>query len=212
MKYYLIHGIDAARKPFMEHQFQKFGIPEEDVVWITYPNKTDPLPSGICTKADLPRGHQACTYKHYLILQDIVKNQYSHAVIMEDNIEFRGNVPKTLSRYLNDLPSDWDCVFDSDCYGLQHPGPFDSSISVYKRDNEQGSSKGAHFIFLTLAAATKLYNNFLPFHEGSDHMYNFLFKTLNMNVYWAEPPNVHKIERTSTWKDDPPKKFIWSRR
>ena len=65
---------------------------------------------------------------------------------------------------------------------------------------------------MTLSAATKLYNNFLPFHEGSDHMYNYLFKKLDMNVFWAEPPNVHKIQRESTWLDDPKpkKKFYWS--
>ena len=48
MKYYLIHGIDSIRKPFMENQFQRFGIPAEDVTWITYPNKTDYLPYKPC--------------------------------------------------------------------------------------------------------------------------------------------------------------------
>ncbi len=206
IKYYLVHGIDPSRKPFMEDQFKQFGIPAEDVSWILYPNKFDPLPSGICTKLDLPRGHIACTYKHYLILKDIVENQHPIAVLMEDNISFRGNVPDAISRYMKDLPADWDCVFDSDYFGMKFHGEIKSNCSVYKT----GSSKGAHFILLTLAAATKLYNNFLPFHEGSDHMYNFLFKKLDMNVYWAEPPNVCKIQRESTWKD-PVKKFGWLR-
>lgn len=203
--YYLIHGIDSSRKPFMEHQFQQFGI--TDVTWINTPNKYDLLPDGICIKPDLPRGHIACTYKHYLILKDIVEKQRPLAVIIEDNIEFRGNVPEALSRYLKDLPDDWDCVFDSDYFGMKFSGEIKPDCSVYKT----GTSKGAHFLFLNLSAATKLYNNFLPFHEGSDHMYNSLFKSLNMNVYWAEPPNVHKIERGSTWLDDvrPTKKFKW---
>jgi hypothetical protein len=113
---------------------------------------------------------------------------------------------------LEDLPPEWDCLFDSDYFGLKHSGEIIPSNLVYKQDNNNNASKGAHFIFLTLSAATKLYDNFLPFHEGSDHMYNYLFKKLNMNVYWAEPPNVHKIERGSTWLDapKPKKKFIWS--
>jgi GR25 family glycosyltransferase involved in LPS biosynthesis len=202
IQYYLIHGIDSTRKPFMEDQFQKFGI--ENVMWITYPNKNDYIPEGVCTKIGLPKGHISCTYKHYLILKDIVEKQHRVAVIMEDNIEFRGNVPEALSRYLKDLPEDWDCVFDSDYFGMKYTG---ENSSVYKT----GTSKGAHFIFISLSGATKLYNNFLPFHEGSDHMYNYLFKKLNMNVYWAEPPNVHKIQRESTWLDTYPKKrFIWS--
>lgn len=205
IKYYLIHGIDSSRKPFMEDQFNKYGI--ENVTWINCPNKNDFLPQGICTKLDLPKGHIACTYKHYLILKDIVENQHSLAVIMEDNIQFQGNVPEALSRYLKDLPEDWDCVFDSDYFGMKYDGEIKPDCSVYKT----GTSKGAHFILLNLSSATKLYNNFLPFHEGSDHMYNFLFKKLDMNVYWAEPPNVHKIQRESTWLDDPipKKKFKW---
>lgn len=205
MKYYLVHGIDFSRKAFMEDQFQKFGV--KDVTWVNYPNKYDRLPSGICSKPDLPRGHVACTYKHYLILKDIVENQYPLAVLMEDNIEFRGNVEDAIDRYIKDLPPDWDCVFDSDYFDMKFDGEINPDCSVYKT----GTSKGAHFILMTLSAATKLYNNFLPFHEGSDHMYNYLFKKLNMNVYWAEPPNVHKIQRQSTWMDEPQKKrFKWS--
>ncbi len=206
MQYYLIHGIDASRKPFMEDQFKKFGI--DNVSWVNYPNKHDYIPDKITTNKTMPRGHIACTYKHYLILKDIVEKQHPLAVIMEDNIEFRGNVPEALSRYLKDVPEDWDCVFDSDYVGIQYDGEIIPEISVYKT----GSSKGAHFIFLNLKSATKLYENFLPFHEGSDHMYNYLFKKLNMNVYWAEPPNVHKIQREFTWLDTPEvskKKFRW---
>lgn len=189
----------------MEDQFQTFGI--KDVTWVNYPNKYDRLPSEICTKPTLPKGHVACTYKHYLILKDIVENQHPLAVIMEDNIEFRGNVEDAINRYLKDLPADWDCVFDSDYFDMKFDGEINPDCSVYKT----GTSKGAHFILMTLSAATKLYNNFLPFHEGSDHMYNYLFKQLNMNVYWAEPPNVHKIQRESTWMDGPPRKrFKWS--
>jgi GR25 family glycosyltransferase involved in LPS biosynthesis len=207
VQYYLVHGIDPSRKPFMMNQFSTFGIVDTDVQWITHPNKSDPLPAGICTHSTLPRGHQACTYKHYLILKDIVDNQHPLAVIMEDNIEFRGNVPDALSRYLQDLPAGWDCVFDSDFMGMKFGGQITSDTSVYKT----GTSKGAHFILLNLSAATKLYNNFLPFHEGSDHMYNYLFEKLDMNVYWAEPPNVHKIQRESTWMDKvkPKNKFLW---
>lgn len=207
MKYYLIHGIDPIRKPFMEDQFKRFGV--TDVTWINGPNKNDVLPNGICDNPTLPKGHVACTYKHYLILKDIVENQHPLAVIMEDNIEFRGNVPDAINRYLKDLPNDWDCVFDSDYFDMKFEGEIRSDCSVYKT----GTSKGAHFILLNLSSATKLYNSFLPFHEGSDHMYNQLFKKLNMNVYWAEPPNIHKIQRESTWLDDPPKKrFKWTRR
>jgi len=223
MHYYLIHGVDATRKPFMEDQFRRYGIPADDVTWITYPNKHDPLPN-VCTKSTLPRGMISCTYKHYLALKDICEKGYEHAVIMEDNIEFRDNVPNTLKVYMDEMPNDWDCVFDSDflgkkpiepivdgkrlykhTYGLHHYVQYYlSNGSVYRQYEIYGASKGAHFLFLTQNAAQKLCAAFLPFHESSDHHYNILFDKLRLNVYLAEPPNVHKIDRPSTWKDDTP--------
>lgn len=213
MHYYLIHGIDPERKPFMENQFEKFGVPKEDVKWIMWPNKEDTLPEGICANPILPKGMVAVTYKHYLILKDICENKHPLAVIMEDNIEFRGNVPDAIERYLKDVPEDWDCVFDSDFYDLKFvEGPVYPEKSVYKKSNtvtEQcaGSGKGAQFILINLQAAQKLYSSFLPFHECSDHWYNHMFRLQNMNVFWAEPPNVHKINRPSTWKDSPRTRF-----
>jgi len=230
--YYLIYGIDSSRKPFMEQQFKTYGILENSVTWITHPNKNDPLPD-VCSNKDLPKGMISCTYKHYLALKDIVEKGYSHAVIMEDNIEFRDNVPKALERYLRDLPPDWDMLFDSDFLDLKSIANITPDTIVYKqayglhqlvkymyvdgkteiRNEKRGVSKGAHFIFLTHKAAKELYDNFIPFHESSDHHYNFLCEKLNLNVYWAEPPNVHKINRPSTWKDEIVKKskFIWNK-
>lgn len=188
----------------MEQQFNMHGI--NNVTWINYPNKTDYIPPNVCINSTLPKGHISCTYKHYLILKDIVEKQHPLAVIMEDNICFIKNVPDTLEKYLKDLPEDWDCVFDSDYLGMKYNGEITSDCSVYKT----GKSKGAHFIFLNLKAATTIYNHFMPFHEGSDHMYNHIFKQNNMNVFWAEPPNVIKIQRQSTWRDDYPPKNKFS--
>lgn len=199
----------------MEHQFKTYGIPPEDVTWITYPNKTDFIPD-VCINDRLTKGQIACTYKHYLALKDIVENNHELAVILEDNIEFRGNVPSAIERYLNDLPQDWNAVFDSDFLGFKYiEGPIHSDCSVYLKSNQKsqqchGSSKGAHFILLNLKTAKLLYDHFLPFDNVTDHYYNSLFRKLDMKVYWAEPPNVHKINRPSTWKDEPKKKgFSW---
>ncbi len=227
LHYYLIHGVDATRKPFMEDQFSRFGVPLEDVTWITYPNKHDPLPN-VCTNPTLPKGMISCTYKHYLALKDICDKGYEYAVIMEDNIEFRANVPETLQSYIHELPPDWDCVFDSNFYGKKPLEPIVETKRLYKHTHGQewdveyvrpdgttytqleiyGATKGAHFIFLTQRAAQTLSAKFLPFFHSSDHHYNRLLSDLNMNVYWAEPPNVHKINRPSTWTDHV-KRFSW---
>jgi hypothetical protein len=119
------------------------------------------------------------------------------------------------------MPDDWDCVFDTDffgkktqetvvdgkrlykhTYGLYYYVPYYTKHTVITEYEMYGASKGAHFLFLTQHAAQQLCAAFLPFHESSDHHYNILFDKLRLNVYWAEPPNVHKINRPSTWKDE----------
>jgi len=205
MKFYLIHGLDRRRRIFMQTQLRHSRIPVSDVTWINHPNKDDVLPAGIASNPSLTIGQVAITYKHYLALKDIVEKRLPAAVIMEDNIEFLSSVPDRVAQYLAQLPKDWDCLFDSDFFGwtyvesLIEPGKL-----VYKKSNEKteqcgGASKGAHFLMVSGKGAKLMFDNFLPFNNVSDHYYNYLAKKLNLNCYWAEPPNIHKIQRQSTW-------------
>jgi len=189
----------------MQTQLRHSRIPVSDVTWINHPNKDDVLPAGIASNPSLTIGQVAITYKHYLALKDIVEKRLPAAVIMEDNIEFLSSVPDRVAQYLAQLPKDWDCLFDSDFFGwtyvesLIEPGKL-----VYKKSNEKteqcgGASKGAHFLMVSGKGAKLMFDNFLPFNNVSDHYYNYLAKKMNLNCYWAEPPNIHKIKRQSTW-------------
>jgi GR25 family glycosyltransferase involved in LPS biosynthesis len=190
----------------MEMQLRHSGIVAADVTWINHPNKDETLPPGISSNPNLTIGQIAITYKHYLALEDIVRKKLPAAVIMEDNIEFLSNVPERLSQYLSQLPEGWDCIFDSDFFGWRFiETPIEPGKFVYKKSNEQteqcgGATKGAHFFMISNKGAEALLNNFLPFTNVSDHYYNYLAKKLNLNCYWAEPPNIHKIQRESTWR------------
>jgi GR25 family glycosyltransferase involved in LPS biosynthesis len=206
MKYYLIHGVDASRKEFMLDQFAAYGIDNNDVTWLCHPNKNeieDHMIPGYTTKMDLSKGQISCTIKHYLALKDIVEKGYPYAVIMEDNLCFKGNVPERLEQYLKQLPPDWDTLFDSD-WTTYIEGPVTPDCLVYKKSNEKteqchGGSKLANFILVSAKGAKTMYEHFLPFNHVSDWYYNYLLKTYNMNSYWAEPANTHHILRPSTW-------------
>ena len=206
MKYYLIHGLDRKRRIFMEVQLRHSGILKNEVTWINHPNKDDPLPEGICSNPNLTLGQIAITYKHYLALKDIVENKYTSAVIMEDNIEFLSSVPAKINEYLSQLPEDWDLVFDSDFFGWRFiESQIKSEQLVYKKKREEtsqchGASKGAHFYLVNFKAAQKLLDQFIPFDNVSDHLLNDLIRKLELNTYWADPPNIHKIQRASTWR------------
>jgi GR25 family glycosyltransferase involved in LPS biosynthesis len=203
MKYYLIHNGQEERKNDMLHQCTTYGIPLCDINWIIEPNSIESIPSYITSIARLTRGTFICTYKHYLALEDICKNKYELAVVMEDNIYFDTCVPTQIDHYLSQLPDDWSILFDSDIQGIQYDeGPIVPSTSVYRKNNSGGSfggsSKGANFYLIKLKTAQLLYENFLPFTREIDWHYNYMFQQLDIHSYWVEPPNVHHTCKKST--------------
>jgi GR25 family glycosyltransferase involved in LPS biosynthesis len=204
--YFLIHGLNKKRRIFMNAQFRYAKINDQNITWINHPNSDEVLPDNICINPNLTLGQIAITYKHSIALSLFLESRYDFGVILEDNIEFLSTpLENRLNQYISQLPSNWDCVFDSDFFNLRfiekatHP-----TRLVYQKSNEttdqcHGSSKGAHFYLVNKRSAKLLVDSFIPFSNVSDHHLNHLFKKLNMNIFWAEPPNIHKISRPSTW-------------
>ncbi len=207
IKYYLIHGIDPTRKPRMLDEFRRCGIDNEQVTWITYPNKDDLTPELIRSITTIPgsnlrSGQISCTYKHYLALQDIVHKQYPLALIIEDNIGFYNNVPHTIEGYLSQLPPEWDVLFDSDLLQYKQQ-PTTPQTVVYPKSNAieggyHGGTRGVACYLINLKCATKLYENFLPFNNVSDFWMNDLFRKLDIKSYWTHPTNVFVAPHSST--------------
>jgi hypothetical protein len=213
IQYYLIHGVDASRKPRMEAEFEKAGIEKERVKWVLHPNKdelsdelirniviqTESYTCGVWKPAGwLGKGQISCSYKHYLALKDIVENDYDYGVIMEDNMKFIGNVPDRVHQYIGQLNSfytdKWDILFDLK-YGKYVEGPTDPNRLVYPKSNEinefgHGGTRCAQFYLLTRDCAKRLYENYLPFNNAPDWWMNDLFRKLDIRSFWADPPNV----------------------
>ena len=61
-----------------------------------------------------------------------------------------------------------------------------------------GATRGANYYIVNQKSAKVLYENFLPFDNIIDHYYNVLIRKLQLNVFWSEPPFVHKMRRKST--------------
>ena len=88
--YYIIHNLDQKRYNNMVSLLKSNGVDSKEVKFINHPNKNE-LTYEIKKKAvqknsQIRDGWISCSYKHYLALEDIVKNQYELGVIMEDNI------------------------------------------------------------------------------------------------------------------------------
>lgn len=210
IKYYLIHGIDKSRAQRMSEEFIKANIPENDVTWIISHNKdqitdefakslliqTESVSCGRYVHAGCPylrKGQISCAYKHYLALKDIVEKGYQYSIIMEDNIQFKGNVVNAVTRYLNELNSnypEWDILFDGEI--PYRDGELREDRIVYPKSNEMtefghGGTRYARFYLLTKECAKKLYENYIPFNNAPDWWMNDLFRKLNIKALWSEP-------------------------
>ena len=84
------------------NQLGNSNVQTSDIEFINHPNKNeltyDIKKVAVQKKIRINNkvikdGWIAVSYKHYLALEDIVKNKYSHAIIMEDNVgRINGNI------------------------------------------------------------------------------------------------------------------------
>jgi GR25 family glycosyltransferase involved in LPS biosynthesis len=221
INYYLIHGIDSSRRERMQKEFLQAGIDNNEINWILHPNKNEisnelyrkivnQQPSYTCGNYVHPNsinlGVTSCSYKHYLALKSIVENNQEYAVIMEDNMQFmKGiNIPERLNIYIDELNKnypDWDVLFDLN-YGISdhitEPNKY-----VYPKNNainnlNHGGTRCAQFYLIRNKCAKVLYENYLPFNNAPDWWMNDLFRKLNIQSFWADPPAVDVWSHCST--------------
>jgi len=225
IKMYLIHGVDKSREPRMINEFLKAGIDPSGVQWIRHPNKDEitpefldtyimKIPSYIATQYipggpnSVSKGIASCTYKHYLALQDIVKNMYEYSVIMEDNMQFIDgiNIPERVNLYINQLNAyypDWDILFDMNSGPRSDYNTYTQDKYVYPRkhthmDPWQGGARCARFYLLTYKCAVAMYNHYIPYNSAPDAWMCELFRKLDTKVFWAEPNAVEDWPHNST--------------
>ena len=203
--YYVIHNLEKNRKENMLSLFSKYNIEQKNVTFINYPNKNELTyeikKKAVQKKAKIKDGWISCSYKHYLAIEQIVKNKNEYAVVMEDNIGgFYEDVPVRLKKYLSELPHDWDIVFDSvwGDYSLMGEENILENKIVYKKDNgftknesgkiiSHGGTRAAQFYLVNKRSAQTIYDNFLPFNHSADMWMNEVLRNNNLKSFWSEP-------------------------
>lgn len=134
MKYFVIHyPKKPERKRLLEKQFEKYGI--DDVTWIEGLNKNDHFIQWIKerTGSPMPLGQISSSVKQYTIMQKIVDENISEAIIFEDDViihpEFKQlNLENYPEQFLRLGVGVW--ILESSCpkpsaeatYAIQNPG------------------------------------------------------------------------------------------
>jgi len=217
-KFFVIHNKDPERKKVITEELLGNGVFDKDIELIDYPNKEDltyNLKKKIVQKkrerhnfgfpnqkGSLKDGWICVSYKHYLAIEKMVKNKYPLGIIIEDNVgTINENIIETLNKCLDELPSDWDVLFDSTrahSFDMMKEGQVNNKNIVYKKNLGYsfnisgniiagGGTKSAQFYMLNFNSAKKLYDHYLPFNHAPDVWMNELFRHLDFNCYWIEP-------------------------
>ena len=206
--YFVVHySKNIDRKQRLEKEFKKYEI--SFVKWVKEydrENMTEKehLYKHLKKYSEKPinKGQISLTLKHYYALEQIIKNEIPISVIMEDNVTFTDNIKEKVQDYLKeatDRKLEWDIIFDGDTHYLKYKeGKVTGDKKLYKKTNKitdqcQGSTRCSNFYIITLNAARKYYKAFTPFYNVCDHWSNHLFRKLHFNIWWVEPPIVHRI-------------------
>lgn len=186
-KIYIIHYRPLKdRMEFMLKQFAMFNItnyefvegPSRHTVFnnnkIYYYNE-DPVNK--LTNAEI-----AITITHIDIYRDIIKNNYTSCLILEDDAVLCDKFDEYLKKYMECLPSDYDMAFINSGCDL-HITKIVPGTIWYKTD----ITRTCCAYIITKKACEGVLSSIIPFTKSIDWALTSIIQDNSLNVYWCEP-------------------------
>ena len=165
---------------------------DESSILIKYPNINKP-------QNNMTPGEKSLALKHVWIIQDMHEKNYSSVLVLEDDAILCDNFVNYFNFYKSQLPEDWDIGWVGSCFNLREPQK--PNINVYKTDR---GSRCTHAFCLSKNFAQKVHQEVVNVNRPSDHYYNHLVKSFNLNNYWFQPPlALQSLEFCSALNSDP---------
>ena len=203
--FYIVHySKNTDRRKRLEKEFKKYDI--NNVRWITeYDNDTLKdkekmyVFNSIFERKKLTKSLISVTVKHWFSLENIIEKKQEVAVIMEDNVTFKADIKKIVNEYLKEAPNDWNVIYEGDVhYARYKEGKIYPEKKLYKKSNKKtpylgGSSRCSNFYIINLESAKRMVKELETFSNVHDHWCNYIYRKLDFNIYWVEPPIVHRI-------------------
>lgn len=200
-KIFIIHYKKLTdRRKFMEEQLRNSGL-ENNVEWLTnfdkdewdldnikktYPHMFDG--SGIHCKLLETKLHisdVSLSLKHAYILNKIVEENLSSALIFEDDVWINSDFVEKFNLYKTQLPENWHIFFPGTDFQVSEN--IIPNKHIYEKKGFH-STRGT-FCFAVNNVGAKLMNPlFKTIDDPSDWYYNYVIEKLNINNFWAEPP------------------------
>ena len=154
----------------------------------------------------------AITLSHIYCFYNIsISNDYSYALILEDDALLSDNFLNQLNNYISQLPGDWDMVFIGDGCNLHiEKKDIKPNINIYKKClyptqwGGDGATRCTDSYLVNKKCAVNLcqYINTLSYKidDNIDWWLNKVSRDNNFNVYWAEPTIVTQGTQNGKYK------------
>lgn len=132
---------------------------------------------------------------HIKVLEDIVKNEYKSALILESDVIFEKDFIKRWNEeYVEQIPQNWDVVIlgtgnnnhENMKEAFTPPNTDTSRKRIYY--NARFMMKCTEATLFTNSACKKILQDIIPFNAPIDHEYDYYLSENRMHVYMCEPP------------------------
>ena len=124
--------------------------------------------------------------KHISIAYDVVNRGLLHALVLEDDVEFRPTFPESVVGFLADAPPRWDAIFMSECYpgmlGAEWAG---GGIFEAPRLWRMKTGRCTDAFLLSQSGARMLLTSMPLKAFAIDWQFNVISGAA---LYWADPP------------------------
>jgi GR25 family glycosyltransferase involved in LPS biosynthesis len=198
MKIFVIHYTKLTeRKPHIIRQFEKYNITNYEFVEVfDRENLTDAEINLFIEGKN--KSNISLYMKHFHTYKEIAE-KYDNALILEDDVIFSDNFMDSLSKYLTQLPEDYDMLFIGDGCNFHieshrlHPEIYIYERGVHPADwGGNGATRCCDSYIISKKCAIKfverLSNLKTKIDEcGIDWWLNNNARYCQLKVYWAEP-------------------------
>ena len=165
---------------------------DEESISFNYPQINNPYNR-------MTPGEKSLALKHAWIVKDMYNQKYDSVLVLEDDAMLCDDFIAHFNSYKAQLPEDWDIGWVGSCFNLREPQK--PNINIYKTDR---GSRCTHAFCLSKQFAQKTHEEVVNINRPSDHYYNHLVKSLQLNNYWFQPPlALQSLEFCSALNADP---------
>lgn len=124
------------------------------------------------------------TLSHYDIYKEIAESELPYVLILEDDAILEDGFSNILTKYLSELPDDFDMAFINAGCGMHIPRKDIKPNKIWYKSN---LSRTCCAYLISNKCCKTLINTMIPIKTAIDHELNQQIIDNNLNVYWCEP-------------------------